>query len=350
MADLSFEQAFTALKRGDVQPVYYLTGPEELLKDELVAAIVGRVLDATTRDFNLDVRAAGDIDGEALHALVETPPMLAERRVVVVRGIDQWRKNARVREVLTRYLDQPSPTTVLILTQGGDGQPDPSVTRSATHVPVTGLKPQQVARWLARRATAAGVTLDADAAEHLLAAVGGDLSHLALEVEKLAVAAVGTERVTTADVARLVGVRRGETVHDWVDAALGRDTPRALSLVDLVLSQAGVTGVQLVMVLGTALIGVRLARAEADAGTPWGRLPGRLFQRLRAARPPRLRDWKLEAETWAGAARHWSAAELDRAIAAAANADRRLKSTTIADERGILLELLLDLPRPRAAA
>lgn len=348
---MPLEKAFAAVRRGDVAAAYYLTGLEEVLKDDFVEAVAGAVLDSATRDFNLDVRSASDLDGEALHALVETPPMLAERRVVVVRGIDQWRKNAKVWEVVHRYLARPSPTTVLVLTQAGDDGPDPRVAAATTHVAMDGLKPELVARWLQRRAERAGVELEPDAVEHLLAAVGGELGPLAVELAKLAAAAGGAGRVTAADVSRLVGVRRGETAHDWVDAVLGRDPRRAVELLDVVLQRSGVTGVQLLTTLGAALIGTRLARALADGGTPWGRVPATLVGRLRAARPrARLREWSLEASTWTEAARGWSGEEVDAAIAVVVEADRRLKSTTISDERGILVSMLFALPARRVAA
>jgi DNA polymerase III delta subunit len=349
MGDLSLEKAYGALKRGGAGAVYYLTGSEEILKDELVAAIAEAVLDPSARDFNLDVRAAADLDGEALHALVETPPMLAERRVVVVRGIDHWRRNAKVWDVLYRYVEHPSPATVLVLTQSGDANPDPRIARRAAHVAVTSLRPDQAARWVAHRAARAGVTLDPDAAAHLMTAVSGDLGHVAVELDKLAAAAVGDAPVTVSDVARLVGVERGETTQDWVAAVLARDGGRALELLDIVLRQSGVGGVQLVGALGTALVGVRLARALVDAGTPWPRVEGAVFAELRGARVGRL-NWRAEAAAWTRAARQWSADDLATALAAAGAADRRLKSTTITDERGILMSMLLAFPLARAAA
>jgi len=351
MPPVTLERAYGGLRKGDVATAYCLSGPADVLKDELVEAIADAVLDPGARDFNFDVRAAGDLDGEALHALVETPPMLADRRVVVVRGIEQWRKNAKSWDVLVRYLDHPSPSTVLILVHAGDDAPDPRAAKPTVHVEIGPLKPEHVARWIQREAGRLELTLAEDAVAHLLASVGADLGILRQELAKLAAALPAGTRVSGADVGALVGVRRGETVHDWVDAVLHRDPARAIELLDVVLRQGSVTGVQLVMSLGTGLVGVRLARGLADGGTGWSRLPGAVFERIRAARPQGLRrGWRDEAQHWADAARAWTPDALDRAIAAAAEADRRLKSTTISDERGILLTMLLTLAEPRAAA
>jgi DNA polymerase III subunit delta len=350
MPSLTLEQAFRSLRKGEVAPAFCLSGPADLLKGEFADAIVEAVLPPGTRDFNLDIRSAGDLDGESLHALIETPPMLADRRVVVVRGIEQWRKNAKVWEILVRYLTHPASTTVLVLTHSGSGAPDPRATRGAVHVEVGPLTPRLAVKWLRRRATELGVALAPDAADHLLAAVGDDLGALAQELAKLAAATHAGATVSAADVSALVGIRRGETVSDWVQAVVRRDTAHAPELLDVVLRQGSVTGVQLVMALGTALVGVRLARALADAGTPWPRLRSAVFERIKAARPAGVRQWGSEAALWSEAARSWTAEELDAAIAAAAEADRRLKSTTISDERGVLLTMLFALPRPRAVA
>src|SRR2546427_7370065 len=51
----------------------------------------------------------------ALRTLVDTPPLLAQTRVVVLRGIEQMRRGSKLRQELLRYLAAPNPTTMLIL-------------------------------------------------------------------------------------------------------------------------------------------------------------------------------------------------------------------------------------------
>jgi DNA polymerase-3 subunit delta len=347
---LTFDTAYRAIQRGQLARVYYLTGPEDVLKDELISVITDQALDPAARDFNLDVRAAGQLDGESFHALVETPPMLAEQRVVIVRGLEQWRKNAKVWQVLERYLDRASPTTVLVLTHAAGEKPLPTVTRHSTHVEVAALAPDRLRRWLARRAERAGIALDEDGAAHLIRAVGTDLAYLGLEIEKLAAAAPGNGPIGAAEVAELVGVRRGETPDDWVTAVLERDRRRAVGMLDTVLAGSGVSGVRLVMALGTALVGVRHARALLDAGMAPGRVERAVFDAMRQMRPAGLGSWRGEAARWTGAAVRWNAPALDRALRGAYDADRALKSTTITDERGILVGLVLEAGAERAAA
>lgn len=346
---LSFDAAYRAIKQGELSPVYYLTGTEDVLKDELVTLIREQVLDPATHDFNVDIRATGDLDGESLHALIETPPMLAERRVVIVRNLEQWRKNAKVWQVLDRYLANPSPTTVLVLVQGAGEKAQQQIASRTVTVEIGVLKPERIRRWVQVRSERAGLTLDEDAVDHLLQAVGTDLSQLAVEVEKLGAALIDGGRVRAADVATMVGVRRGETPYDWVGAVLDRDTARALEMLEGVLLSAGVTGVRLVTLLGTTLVGVRAARAILDHSGSGSGVEKAVFDAIRASRPAGLRNWRGDAAAWTAAARRWHPTAIDDAIRIMYDADRQLKSTTIRDERGILTDMLLQIDG-RAAA
>jgi len=350
MGPSSVESVHRSVKRGEIAPIYYLTGDADVLKDDLVATIVDAALEPTARDFNLDVRAAGDLDPASLHTLVETLPVLAERRVVVIKALEQWRKNARTWDALRRYLARPSPSTVLILVHGAGEPPDAGLARAGTHVDVAAPGPDALRRWVAARARRAGIEIDAEAIEHLVRAVGPDLAHLGMELEKLAAACGDGRPVTPAEVAQLVGVNRGETVEDWVDAVASRDVLRALALTDVVLPQAGVTAVRMLIALGTELVGLRLARALAGGGLAGARLERALLEELRRARPVSVKNWEAQARTWASAARHWTPDELDQAIRATYQADRALKSTTVSDDRATLRSLLLSLGAGRAAA
>ena len=348
MASLTLDALLRGLKKGAPHPVYLLHGDEDVLKDEAVRALLEAAVDPTARDFNLDNRFAADLDAETFNALVNTPPMLAERRAVVLRGVDQLgKRKSKLRDELVRYLAAPNPSTVLILVAGAGEDPDAELARQATTVALAALEPERVPRWVTHHAGKLKLTLAPDAVDLLVAAVGNDLSGLARELEKLASLA-GERPATAADVTALVGVRHGETVHDLVEAALERRAARAAQLVEPVLEQAGMSGVKIVTLLGTHLVGTALARAERERGS--GRLEDVVFRHLLAARPYGLRGYKDEAARWARWSALWTAAELSAALRAALAADRALKGTTVSDDRGIVMQLVLGFAVPRREA
>jgi len=345
----SHDDLLRALGRGELAPVYYLFGSEDILKDEAARAITDQALRPEERDFNFDQRSAGQLDPEALHALVNTLPMMAERRVVVIREIEAWKRKAGERAVLARYLENPSPDTVLVLVESApseekrrDWEPDEAIVARSYAVALEPLEPGRVARWLAFHAKRLGVTFAEGAAEHLAAAAGYELGQLRSELEKFASLA-GDAPVTVAQVGELVGIRHGETLEDWVDAVLGDDAPRAIRLAGPVLEQSGMSGVRMVTALGTALVGLRLARALYDKGSRGPALERALFDSLRRVRPFGLGDWKVTTRNWARWAPAWPGPRLRAAIRATLEADMALKGTRVSDEGGVILGLVLGL-------
>ena len=349
MGALTFDALLRSLKQGVPDPVYYLHGEEDVLKEEAVRALLQRAVDPAARDFNVDQRGAAELEPESFNALVNTPPMLAVVRAVVIRGMEQLRKTSKVRQELLRYLDAPNPSTVLILVHGAGESPDAELLRRTRAVTVDRLPPARVARWMAHRAQQLGLTLDPDAGELLLAAVGNDLGALSGELEKLA-ALAGERPASRDDVAALVGVRHGETLQDLVDSTLERRGAAAARLVRPVLEQAGMSGVRALMALGTALVGTALARAELDRGTRGDRLASALLAHLRTARPYGLGSWEQTAARWARWAELWTGGELQSALRLALDADRALKSSTVTSEAGILEQLVLTLAVPAREA
>src|SRR3989475_1948646 len=278
----------------------------------------------------------------ALRTLVDTPPLLARTRVVVLRGIEQMRRGSKLRQELLRSPAAPNPPTMLILVKGAGEGFARELARLATAVAVEPLPPERVVRGVAHRAKQVGLEMEPEAIALLVETAGPSLGALAQELDKLAAVTAG-RTATREDVATLAGVRRGQTMHDLADAALERRAADAARLVEPVLEQAGVTGVRILTTLGTAVIGTALARAELDRGTPRGRLTAVLLQHLRLARPFGLGDWGETAARWALWAEGWTSGELAQSLRLARDADRALKSTTVRDEAGIVTQLVLQL-------
>ena len=115
--------------------------------------------------------------------------MMAARRVVVLRDVEGWKRKPKTRAAFLKYLERPAAETVVVLVQSSaDAEPDRDLVRGAFAVECEPLAPDRARRWLLRRATRLGVTLEDAAADHLLAATGGELAAVAAELEKLSCA------------------------------------------------------------------------------------------------------------------------------------------------------------------
>ncbi len=288
------------LKKQGPEAAYYFLGSEDVLKDEAVSQIIGRVLDKSLQDFNLDQVSASQMDPAGLTDLCSTLPMMADRRVVVVRGVEAWKRKTRAKKAAVAYLQDPAPETLLILVQSAtDEKPDKALADAAYTVDFGEMSPEDTARWLKREAGQRGVRFDRGAGEHLLATVGANLAALRSEVAKLSGLVVDAP-ITVQQVGDVVGIHQGETLTDWRDAVLAGDTARAASLIESILNQSGTTGVRMVMALSPALIGVGVARAHYDAGKRGRALYSAVLDSIKAVRPMSLKglDWKIGRATW----------------------------------------------------
>ncbi len=206
------------------------------------------------------------------------------------------------------------------------------------------MPPERTRKWLLRRAAGLGVQLEDEAAGHLIRAVGGNLGALAAELQKLA-ALPADQPLTAERVGELVGVRHGETVFDWRDAVFDDQPARAVSLLGRLLDQPGGSGVKLVTLLGTTLVGLGIARSHYDRGLRGRALDDAVYETIRRVRVFGLLGWTEEKTRWVRWAARWPAQRVREALRAARDADKALKGISISDERGILGDLVLRMGR-----
>lgn len=338
-----------ALRSGNIERAYVLFGDDDFLKEQAVREIIAAAVDPATRDFNLDVRAAADLDAETLGSLVGTPPMMAERRVVVVRDAGTLKKEARA--ALERHLEREASgggaadvVVVLVYPSGEKGKPDKGVLDRAFAVDFAPLAPNRLPRWIAHHAdTALGATITPEGADLLQQAVGNDLSALAAELDKLASYANGAA-IDEAAVSAVVGVRRGETLGDFLDAVARRDAPKALALLPHILEQPKTTAVSVVMALTTQTLALAWGEAMRGRGVSASRLEGEFFGLLKSAGGAYTgRPWGEAAKAWAKHVDRWSARSLDAALEALLAADIALKETRVSSDEQLLATLVLAL-------
>ena len=330
-----------ALKRRSFDGAYYITGDDDYQKGDAVKQLIEAVLDPQSRDFNLDVRKASDLDEGTLGSLLNTPPMLAARRVIVVQEVGTLRKDAR--KALDDYLQNPAPDLLLILTAASGSKADTALSRSATLLQFDPLTGDRIPKWIAHHANSAlGVGITEPAVELLQAAVGSDLHQLASELDKLASFTQGNE-ITEDAVAAIVGVRRGETQADLLDAVADRNVSRALELIPHILSQPKTTAVSVVMALSTQMIAIAWGRARLDDGASRGQLAQEYFDLLKETSAFTGRSWGSATAVWARAAERWSRQAIDYALDAMLEADVALKESKVSSEEQILATVVLSL-------
>ncbi len=337
--DAALKTLRDAVKKRQFDGAYYVYGDDDYQKNEAVRQLIAAAVDPATRDFNLDVRRATDLDAESLGSLLDTPPMMAERRVAVIRDVGALKKDAR--GALDKYLKRPSYEALVLLVAAPGAKVDKALQMSTTPLEFSPLDGSRVSKWIAHHARAElDVEITEGAADLLQEAVGNDLYQLASELDKLASYTSGAV-ITEDAVSAAVGIRRGETVSDFLDLVLQRDATGALDLIPHILSQPKTTAVSVVMALSSQMLAVAWGRCRLDSGLPTGRLEGEYFQLLKSTGAYPGRPWGGAARAWSLAAREWKTSECDRAVSALLAADVALKESRVSSDAQILATAVL---------
>ncbi len=338
----SFKALKAALESGAFDPVYLFHGGDDHLKEDRVKDIVARATDPATRDFNLEVLRGGEIDAATLGTALEALPMLADRRVVVLRDPMALKKAGRER--LNAYLKNPAPELLLLMVAPSGTKVDAAL---AGHKQVTALefKPLSDAdliKWIEHEArTACGTTIERDAAELLAAYGGNELSLLAGELRKLAAHNAGRP-IDRAAIDAVTGVRPGRTLGDLLDRIAARDALGAVELVEEVLSQPKQSAVTLVMAVTAQMLAIGWGVAARARGLSQSRLEGEFFGLLKEGGSVYTgRPWGEAVKCWARAVPKWNAADVERAVPHLIAADAALKDTKVSSEAQVVTSLLL---------
>lgn len=230
---LTAEELVRDVRAGKVAPVYYLMGEEDYYINELSEYLTNTLVKPDERDFNLDIVYGADTDAMQVVELAQAYPMMADRRVVLVREAQALGNM----DALEQYFQKPNTSTVLIFCHKHgvlDGRK--SIYKSLQKVGVVyeskRPKEHQIAPFIVRYLKKRGTEIDQQAVQMLVLHVGGDLCRLASEMDKLLLAMpAGEHMVTPVMVEQQTGVNREYNDFELLTALATKDIDRAARIV-----------------------------------------------------------------------------------------------------------------------
>ncbi len=239
-------QFFRDLQSGDPAPVYFIYGQETYLLDKALDAISKAACPEGTNDFNYDSFQGRDIDGGKILAAVEMLPMMAERRLVLVRDLQEVKLSTL--EPLEDYLKDPSPTTVLVFhartsekkkidRRSGMAR---KINKAAKVCEFKPLYENELGPFLSRQAKSRNLDLRREARAYLVDAVGTELAALDQALHKIDLYIGETDddrpRIVTTEHAEAVVARtRNRSVFDLTDTLGDRDYQSAMEILERML-------------------------------------------------------------------------------------------------------------------
>ena len=316
------------IRDGRIAPVYLIVGDEAWGKKKFLDLLKSTVVDPSMSEFNFDQLQANETSAVAVIDKARVLPMMADRRMIVVDGCEQWKKKDQ--EALVRYFEEANEQCVLVLLfLAADQRTKLFRTRSPAVRRFDFLKPKrwELNEYIRDLTVEMKLKLNGEAIALVAEMVGDDLTQVHQELEKLSLYKMGSNEILPGDVTRLMGRTRHVTrwelneyigkrdlsgtlmkMHDILDS--GEEPIGLLSAINLFIKQ-------LLVVKALMVRGIRDQGTVArELGLP-NRIAGILITQQKS----------------------YSGYELRRAFKLLKETDRRLKSAGM--NRRLLLDHLL---------
>jgi DNA polymerase-3 subunit delta len=300
------------MQAGDVLGrVTLVTGKEEFLNERTIAA-VRKVVRAHDAEAELSETSATDLTLGTLGEL-SAPSLFSTVRCVVVRALENLPEESV--DGLLAYAADPAEEVALVLVHGGGQKGTGLLTKlrklgGVTESKSGELKPSEFAGFVAAEVRGHGSTIEQEATQFLVMAVGHDLRSLSAAAHQLTNDFLG-QPLTVERVKQYFGGRAEAKSFAVADAAFsGR---RTAALEELRWALDG----------GTAAVLVTSAFAGSARGLARYKGAMRGMREADLAREVGVPPWKLRSIR--DQSRGWSDAGLSRVIRAVAKADADIK-------------------------
>lgn len=327
MMTLDLRKLQQRLEKQSPSPVYVLCGDESFLVEESVSLLKSKVLNEASLDFNYSAFVAGEVSGAEVRDAVEMLPMMADRRLVIMRGVETLKDKDW--EALYDIIDQPVDSTVFVMTcETLDKRKKPYKKLSKNSVWVELARPyeNQMPQWIEYLCYRHELSISSEGTALLVQFVGASLTELNNEIEKLKNFIGDRQHIEESDILQVVSRSRVDRIFDLTDAIGRRDKAKALTLLAHLLEQ-GQSEVGAVALLSRHF---------------------RILSQIRLFSPQGLSGPKLAAKVgvpqfllnnYLGQAKVWGEAKLSQMFSLLELTDRALKSSHVASH--IWLENLI---------
>lgn len=225
-------QIINDVKNGNFAPVYLLMGTEPYYPDLVCDEIMKFALTDSERDFNQTVFYGLDTDAGTVASECRSYPMMAERRLVVVKEA----QSMKTLEDLATYAADPMESTVLVILMHGASADKrralyKNVQKKGVVLVSDALRDYEMPQWITSFYKSRGLDIEPAAAALLAEYAGTDMSRIMLETEKMQKnLPEGTVRVNAADIEKNVGISRQFSIFELTKALSYMKAEKALKI------------------------------------------------------------------------------------------------------------------------
>lgn len=222
----------TDIRKKEFKPIYFLMGEEAYYIDQIAGFLEENVLEPHERDFNQIILYGRDVCVEDIISQAKRYPMMAERQVVIVKEAQDL---FRTIEKLLPYVENPQPTTVLVIcykykTLDKRKKLYKALNKAGELFESKKLYENQVPDWIRRVLKGRGYAIEPKAAQMLVEFIGTDLSKINNELEKLQLIVPQGSTITPEIIEENIGISKDFNNFELQKAIGQRDVKKAYSI------------------------------------------------------------------------------------------------------------------------
>ncbi|MFC0604319.1 DNA polymerase III subunit delta [Winogradskyella pulchriflava] len=228
------KQLVTAIKKGDIKPIYFLMGEEAYYIDKISDFIEDNILDEAEKGFNQMVLYGRDITIDDIVSNAKRYPMMAERQVVIVKEAQDL---SRTIEKLDQYAKNPQPTTVLVINykykklDKRKGLYKALNANGSVVFESKKLYDNKIPDWIRRVLKGQGYDISPKAAQMLTEFLGTDLSKISNELNKLKIILPKGTQITPEHIEENIGISKDFNNFELRKAIGERNVVKAYQIV-----------------------------------------------------------------------------------------------------------------------
>jgi DNA polymerase-3 subunit delta len=221
------------IKEKNFEKIYFLHGEEPFYIDTITNAIVENALEEHEKDFNQSIVYGKDSDVHAIIADAKGYPMMAERRLVVIKEA----QDLKGIEDLESYFNKPSDQTVFVVNykyKKFDSRKKVFKAASKNGLAFQSAKiPEyKLLDWINMFAKEMGYGINPKAAMLLMEFLGNNLSKISNELEKLEILVEKGTAINEVHIEENIGISKDYNAFELVNAIGIRDVSKANRIVD----------------------------------------------------------------------------------------------------------------------
>ena len=182
-------QLFKEIKAGKFKSLYYFFGPEDYRRTEAEKYIGSRFLPDLQRSTNYHRLDARKISAQELIAQLSNYPILGEKEVYVVTGIESFKPNEQ--DQIFNFLKAPDTNRIIIFSSPSKKTPQKKsaffkkISEAAMAVEFNKLDQHDTRRHITKTLTANSISIESEALSRLAGLIDGDRGGLEGELKKL---------------------------------------------------------------------------------------------------------------------------------------------------------------------